>query len=107
MDVIGLNGERQNLPAFLGALALNQLSESRSHRPHQHRLAAPWAPDEVIDDEMDTMIIAAGVVCLFHDLTLKQTRPPDKREEKLLKPPKPAQPPGLKPNALRGGHFLT
>src|SRR5258708_7441923 len=68
VDMIGLDSERQNLPPMLRTLTCDQLPAACGHRLYQHRLAAAWAPDEVIDDEMDAVFISLVLVCLFHGL---------------------------------------
>jgi len=64
--MIRQNRQRKHLPALLRALAFDHFPTSRRHWSHQHQLAAAWAPDEVINDEMDAMFISVALVCLIH-----------------------------------------
>src|SRR5215831_10304697 len=69
VEVIGLDSERQYLPALLSTLALQQLTTPRRDWPNEYRLPAARTPDEVIDDEMDAVFISLVLVCLFHGLS--------------------------------------
>lgn len=66
--MVGLNGEGYHLPPFLSTLAFEQLPTPCRHWPHEHWLAAAWAPDEVLDDEMDAVFLSLVLLCLFHGL---------------------------------------
>src|SRR5258708_2593329 len=66
MDVVRWDGQRLDIPPMLGALRLDQLTASRRHRPHQHRLAALaalGAPDQVVHNQVDAMLVSL----LVHD----------------------------------------
>src|SRR5260221_10815522 len=69
------SGQRQNLPTLFRALALDQVAAACGHWPHQHWLAAARAPDEVIDDQVDALLIPLVLVCLFHVASIPQYRP--------------------------------
>jgi hypothetical protein len=58
VDVIGLDGERQDNPATLSTLPLDQLAAARHYWPHQHRLAAFGPSDEAVDDQVDAILVA-------------------------------------------------
>src|SRR5258707_11424810 len=75
VDVVWLDRQRQNLPTLFRALALDQVAAGCGHWPHQHWLAAARAPDEVIDDQVDAMLIPLVLVCLFHVASIPQYRP--------------------------------
>jgi hypothetical protein len=46
VNVVWLNRERQDVPALLGALALDHLAAACRYRSQQQRLPPPWAPDQ-------------------------------------------------------------
>src|SRR5215470_1870650 len=56
--MVRLDRQRQNLPTPLSTLALDQLPAACCHWSHKHRLAALGAPDEVIDDQVDAMLVS-------------------------------------------------
>src|SRR5262249_56780911 len=66
--VIGRHGAGEHVPPPLGALARTQRTEPLGYWPHQHWLAAAWAPDPVIDDELNAVVISALLVCRMHGL---------------------------------------
>ena len=71
MDMVGLDGERQYLPAFLSALAFQQFTAPRRYRSNEHRLPAARTPDEVIDDAVNAMFVSLVFVfalCRIHGL---------------------------------------
>src|SRR5260370_1090491 len=78
VDMIGLNGEGEDVPPLLRALALDQLPAACGHWPYQHRFAAPWAPDQVVKDEMDALLIPLIRMCLLHASSIHDNRPTSK-----------------------------
>jgi hypothetical protein len=66
MDMVRLNRQREDIPTPLGTLARDQLPAPLGHRSHQHRLAPPGAPDQMVDDEVDAVFIPSVLVCLIH-----------------------------------------
>ncbi len=58
MDMIGLNSQRENRPSFHEALLTKKMLTASFDLAYQDRLAAAWTPDEMIDDEMHTVLIA-------------------------------------------------
>src|SRR5689334_19368712 len=75
VEVVRLDRQRENLPPTLRTLALDQLPAACGYWPHQHRLAATRTPEEVVDDEMDAMLVAFVLMCLFHGLGIHSNRP--------------------------------
>ncbi|HEX9415020.1 MAG TPA: hypothetical protein VF916_16070, partial [Ktedonobacterales bacterium] len=65
VDAVRLNRQRQHLPALLRTLALDQLPTAGGHWSDQHRLAAARAPDQVLDDEMNAVLIPLVLMSLF------------------------------------------
>ncbi len=69
MDVVRLDGEREYVPSFLRTLRLNEHAAACRHVPYKDRTPPSRAPDEMVDHEMHTMLIAPvlmGRRCLFH-----------------------------------------
>jgi hypothetical protein len=62
MDVVGLDGQFQDVPTFLAALVLDPLPAVLRHVAREDGLAALGTPDEMVDDEMDSVFIAL----IFH-----------------------------------------
>jgi hypothetical protein len=66
MDMIRLDGQLQNLPPFVLALARNDTAAVLCHSIDKDRLASLRAPDEVKNDEVNTVFVAlifhAGIV---------------------------------------------
>src|SRR5260221_242482 len=93
----------------LGALGLDHLLAAYGHRPHQHWLAATRAPEEVGDDEMDALLVALLLVCLFQTANIPHNRPASKGLRPLAKAAErltawvgnPAACGGLKPFSVR------
>ncbi len=72
MDVIGLNGKGKNNPSFFLALFFNDLPGSSRDITRKYWLAAAWTPDEMIDDEMYTVLITLVLkfICILHSLII-------------------------------------
>ncbi len=70
MNVIGLNRQRKDRPPLFFALLFNDLPGTLGDLTRQHWLAAAWTPDEMIDDEMHTVLITLvlKLVCILHSL---------------------------------------
>ncbi len=58
MKVIWLKSQGEHRPPFCFALLPNEMLTACFHLVHEDRLATPWTPDQVIDDEMHTVLIA-------------------------------------------------
>ena len=58
MDMIGLNSQRENCPSARVALLTKKMLTASFDLAYQDRLAAAWTSDEMIDDEMHTVLIA-------------------------------------------------
>ena len=58
MDMIGLDSQCENGPAFLLALLLNELLATLFELARENGLPSFWAPDEMIDDQVNTMLIS-------------------------------------------------
>ena len=57
VNVIGLNSQGKDRPSILITFFLNQLFASLSNRTSENWLTASWTPDQVIDDQVNTMFI--------------------------------------------------
>ncbi len=79
VNVVRLDGQRENVPLVFRAFLLQQYLCTVSYRSHKHWLATARAPDEVVDNQMHAEFIAA--VCkvwralLFHGLIIAPLRP--------------------------------
>jgi hypothetical protein len=60
--MIGLNCKLQNIPAMLGAFIADEVFTVLSNSSREHGFASPWAPDEVIYDQVDTVFVSL----IFH-----------------------------------------
>ena len=58
VDMVRLNRQRQDRPATLSTLALDEFLRACRHWPHQHRLAALGAPEEVVDTQVNPMFVS-------------------------------------------------
>lgn len=58
VDVVGLDGEAKNLPALLSAFLPDEGVALAAHGVDEHGLAALGAPDEVVDNEVDAVLVA-------------------------------------------------
>jgi len=74
VDVVRLHGQFQDRPALLLALALDQLAAFLGHVADKDRLASFRAPDEVVDDQMDPMLVAL----VLHNLVVDNDTDIDK-----------------------------
>jgi hypothetical protein len=58
VDVIGLNGKLLDVPTQLRTLGLDEPATVLGHVPHQDGLPPLGTPDEVADDEVESVVIA-------------------------------------------------
>jgi len=58
MDVIGLNRQRDHMPSLCLALLFQQLLAAFFHVANKNGFTSLGAPDEMIQDQMDTVFIS-------------------------------------------------
>lgn len=110
VNMIRLNSQGENLPAFLFAFSFNQLGATILQFAGENRFPSFRTPDEMIDNQMDTMLIPLvgklAFVCRFHIDNIQYIRQSVKLNGPLAKATdKPAYPPGLKSQRLAAGSF--
>ena len=70
MDMLGLDSQRENVPSFLLALCFKKLLTAVLEFSYKNRLPSFGTPDEMIDNEMDSvfipLIFKLALVCRFH-----------------------------------------
>jgi hypothetical protein len=59
--VVWLHRQRPKIPPALKALRLDQLTTPCRHLAHKHRLAALGAPDQVVHDEVNAVLVSLVV----------------------------------------------
>lgn len=68
--MIRLKSQSENVPSPLFAFCFKQLVTANFELASENRLSSLWTPDEMIDDQMDSMFIPLifklGSVCRFH-----------------------------------------
>src|SRR5215469_7757571 len=78
MNVIRLNSQSKNRPPFFITLLLNQNLTAVFNGPCEYGLAATWTPDQMIDNQMNSMFVALICMlldlCLFHVTTIHQEK---------------------------------
>jgi hypothetical protein len=75
VNMVWLDSKGQDIPPTLTTLLLNQDTAPLTDWSYQHRPASSWAPDEVVDDKVDSVFIMAVLLCLFHGLCIAYSRP--------------------------------
>jgi hypothetical protein len=73
VDVIGLDSQRQKEPALFLALVLNEVLTAFFDLANKDRLAPTRTPDEMIHNQVHSMLIALifkVVLCLIHLSTI-------------------------------------
>ncbi len=79
MKMVRLDSERENIPSFLVALGLKKLLATILQFANQDGLSPRGTPDEMIDNEMDSVLIPLvfklALFCRFHgrDYTANST----------------------------------
>jgi len=70
MDMVRLNSQREDVPSFLLAFCFKKLLTPISQVPYKNGLPSFGTPDEMIDNEMDSMLIPLvfklAFLCRFH-----------------------------------------
>jgi len=70
MDMVRLDRKRENVPSFLFALCFKKLLTAVLEFADKNRLASFGTPDEMIDNEMDSVLIPPvfklAFLCRFH-----------------------------------------
>src|SRR6266487_3709383 len=88
MHMIRLNRQLEQLPGMLFNDLLDDLLQTVVNRPNQNLAPSFWAPDEVIDHQMDTM----AFMLIFHVVSLadiyEENKPfPSPKQGTVLHPP--------------------
>ncbi len=100
MDILRLDSQRENVPSFLFTLCFNKLLTAVLEFSYKNRFASFGTPDEMIDNEMDSvfipLIFKLALVCCFHVDNIQQSR---QTVNRLLAKAteKPAYPRGMNP----------
>src|SRR5215831_1032347 len=63
MDVIGLDRQGENVPAFLLALLTNELPAAFFERAYKNGFTPFRAPDEMVDDQVNPVLISLVLYC--------------------------------------------
>src|ERR1700730_3741970 len=106
MDMLGLDSQRENVPSFLLALCFKKLLTAVLEFSYKNRLPSFGTPDEMIDNEMDSvfipLIFKLALVCRFQIDNIQKNR---QTVNRLLAKAteKPAYPRGMKPLRLAAG----
>src|SRR5712692_4035647 len=110
MDMVWLDSERENVPSFLFTLCFKKLLTAVLEFSYKNRLPPLGTPDEMIDNEMDSvfipLIFKLALVCRFHIDYIQQNR---QAVNRLLAKAteKPAYPRGMNPPRLAAGSFVS
>ena len=110
MDMLRLDSQRENVPSFLLALCFNKLLTAVLEFSYKKRLPSFGTPDEMIDNEMDSVFIPLlfklALACRFHLDNIQQNR---QTVNRLLAKAtdKPAYPRGINPQRLAAGSFVS
>jgi len=99
--MLWLDSECENNPSFLFALCFYEFLATILEFSSKKRLAALGTPDEMIDNEMDSMFISLvlkfALFCRFHIDNIQHFRHMSRANAT------DASPPGLKPQRLAAG----
>lgn len=76
--MVRLNSQREDVPSFLLAFCFKQLLTPISQVPYKNGLSSFGTPDEMIDNEMDSMLISLvfkpALFCRFHTDNIQHFR---------------------------------
>jgi len=64
VNVIGLNRSCENEPAFFSTFLFDELLTPFFELANSDRFAAPWTPDEMRDNQVDTVFISLIIVSI-------------------------------------------